>query len=248
MKIRNFTKLICAIGMMATMSQLALAEDSGSNPNNVVGLTKDLDDGAISFLNAESYVAPDRLAAKQQQNQPNILWLTSEDNGISWVSCYGGKNSKTPAIDQLAKEGFRYTHCFDNAAVCAPTRSTWITGMYAISNGTQPMRSRNNIPHDVIQYYPDLLRQSGYHCINRGKTDYNIGGRLDRACWDKDSTDWQGRQPGGMRLRAACRKSSIEGWDRSSSIQFPKSSWWARCVLGSFTTRTAKLVKLRAHR
>lgn len=196
MKIRNFTKLICAIGMMATMSQLALAEDSGSNPNNVVGLTKDLDDGAISFLNAESYVAPDRLAAKQQQNQPNILWLTSEDNGISWVSCYGGKNSKTPAIDQLAKEGFRYTHCFDNAAVCAPTRSTWITGMYAISNGTQPMRSRNNIPHDVIQYYPDLLRQSGYHCINRGKTDYNIGGRLDRACWDKDSTDWQGRQPG----------------------------------------------------
>jgi hypothetical protein len=37
-------------------------------------------------------------------------------------------------------DGFRYRYCFDNAAVCAPTRSCWITGMYGISNGTQPMR------------------------------------------------------------------------------------------------------------
>lgn len=116
--------------------------------------------------------------------RPNILWITSEDNGVSWVSCYGGTNAKTPAIDQLAKEGFRYLNCFDNAAVCAPTRSCWITGMYGISNGTQPMRSRNVIPHDKISYYPDLLRQVGYHTSNPSKTDYNIGGREDKDCWD----------------------------------------------------------------
>ncbi len=132
--------------------------------------------------------------------RPNILWLTSEDNGIFWVSCYGGTNCTTPAIDQLAKEGFRYTHCFDNAAVCAPTRSTWITGMYAISNGTQPMRSRNDIPHDKIPYYPDLLRKAGYHTSNHTKTDYNIGGRPDRECWDvmdrKIPYGWRERKPG----------------------------------------------------
>ena len=132
--------------------------------------------------------------------KPNILWLTSEDNGIFWMSCYGGTNCKTPNIDQLAKEGFRYTLCFDNAAVCAPTRSTWITGMYAISNGTQPMRSRNNIPHDVIKYYPDLLREAGYHTSNWIKTDYNIGGRPDRDCWDvmdrKTRYGWRERKPG----------------------------------------------------
>ncbi len=116
--------------------------------------------------------------------RPNILWITSEDNSISWVSCYGSKNVKTPAIDQLASEGFRYSHCFDNAAVCAPTRSLWITGMHAVSNGTQPMRSRNVIPHDVIKYYPDLLRSAGYHTSNPGKTDYNLGGRDDKDCWD----------------------------------------------------------------
>jgi len=132
--------------------------------------------------------------------RPNILWLTSEDNGISWVSCYGGVNCKTPNIDGLAGEGFRYTHCFDNAAVCAPTRSTWITGMYAISNGTQPMRSRNDIPHDVIKYYPDLLSKAGYHTSNWTKTDYNIGGRPDKECWDlldrKKRFAWRDRKPG----------------------------------------------------
>jgi len=116
-------------------------------------------------------------------DRPNILWITSEDNSISWVSCYGSKNAKTPNIDQLAREGFRYLHCFDNAAVCAPTRSTWITGHYAISIGTQPMRSRYQIPHDKIPYYPDLLRKAGYHVANGGKTDYNIGGRDDKEVW-----------------------------------------------------------------
>lgn len=134
--------------------------------------------------------------------QPNILWITSEDNGIKWVSCYGGTNANTPAIDQLAAEGFRYTHCFDNAAVCAPTRSCWITGMYGISNGTQPMRSRNLIPHDKIKYYPDLLKAAGYHTSNPGKTDYNIGGREDKQCWDykggkkKSQYGWRERKPG----------------------------------------------------
>ena len=131
----------------------------------------------LAFASLHSVLAVDK-------DRPNILWITSEDNGVSWISCYGGTNAQTPAIDQLAKEGFRYLHCFDNAAVCAPTRSCWITGMYGISNGTQPMRSRNEIPHDKIKYYPDLLRARGYHTSNPTKTDYNIGGRPDKDCWD----------------------------------------------------------------
>ena len=128
-------------------------------------------------------------------DKPNILWITSEDNSIQWVGCYGAENCKTPNLDQLAREGFRYTHCFDNAAVCAPTRSTWITGLYAISMGTQPMRSRYAIPHDRIPYYPDQLRKAGYHIGNGGKTDYNIGSRPDNDCWQGGGS-WEKRQPG----------------------------------------------------
>jgi arylsulfatase A-like enzyme len=133
------------------------------------------------------------------EERPNILWITSEDNGISWVSCYGGTNAQTPNIDKLASEGFRYLNCFDNAAVCAPTRSCWITGMYGVSNGTQPMRSRNEIPHKQIFYYPDLLNKAGYHTSNPGKTDYNIGGREDKEPWDLGKGvkyGWRKREPG----------------------------------------------------
>ena len=43
-----------------------------------------------------SVIMTSLLAAVQAAEQPNILWLTSEDNGISWVGCYGGTNCKTP--------------------------------------------------------------------------------------------------------------------------------------------------------
>lgn len=123
-------------------------------------------------------------ATGKAQDQPNILWLTSEDNNIDWVGCYGNPHAETPNIDQLAREGFQYMHCYANAPVCAPMRSTWITGMLSISTGTFPMRSRYEIPHDRIKYYPDHLKDTGYYVGNDSKTDYNIGGRLDGDCWD----------------------------------------------------------------
>lgn len=125
-------------------------------------------------------------------DRPNILWITSEDNNVNWVGCYGNKWVETPHIDGLAAEGFRYTEVYANAPVCAPSRSTWITGMYAVTTGTQPMRSRNAIPHDVIPYYPDLLRAVGYYVGNDNKTDYNIGGREDSSCWDNPKeVNWE---------------------------------------------------------
>lgn len=125
------------------------------------------------------------------QSRPNILWLTSEDNSTEWVGCYGNPHAQTPNLDQLAKDGFQYMHAYANAPVCAPSRSTWITGMLSISNGTFPMRSRYEIPHDRIQYYPDHLKANGYFVGNDAKTDYNIGGRDDSDCWDNaKKVDW----------------------------------------------------------
>ena len=126
--------------------------------------------------------------------KPNILWITSEDNSIEWISCYGSKNAKTPNIDQLAKEGFRYLYCFDNGAVCAPTRSSWITGMHSISNGTQPMRSGFEIPA-TISFYNELLQKAGYYTSNCSKTDYNLRGpkgRNPKEFWDYSGGDYAG--------------------------------------------------------
>ena len=123
-------------------------------------------------------------AIGKPNDRPNILWLTCEDNNVFWVGCYGNPYAETPNIDRLATEGFQYMHAYANAPVCAPSRSTWITGMLSISNGTFPMRSRYEIPHDRIKYYPDYLKANGYYVGNDKKTDYNIGGRKDSDCWD----------------------------------------------------------------
>jgi arylsulfatase A-like enzyme len=140
---------------------------------------------AIAF----SCLLPGRSFAEKKP--PNILWLTSEDNNVDWVGCYGNPHADTPNIDKLATEGFQYMHCYANAPVCAPSRCTWITGIHAVSMGTHPMRSRYDIPHDRIPYYPDLLKKAGYYTSNVKKTDYNIGGRGDNDCWDSMDLDWE---------------------------------------------------------
>jgi N-sulfoglucosamine sulfohydrolase len=138
-------------------------------------------------------IATSNVVAKEE-TRPNILWITSEDNSISWVSCYGSENAKTPNIDKLATEGFRYTSCFDNAAVCAPTRYTWLTGMHAISCGTQEMRSKAEIPKDVV-YYNKQLKKAGYHASNWKKTDYNLSSSDNPGkYWDTDR--WTQRKEG----------------------------------------------------
>ena len=62
--------------------------------------------------------------------RPNILWLVSEDND-TFLGCYGDPLARTPTLDRLAREGVLYEHCFAGP-VCAPSRFTLITGMYAV--------------------------------------------------------------------------------------------------------------------
>ena len=57
---------------------------------------------------------------------PNILWLTSEDNGPH-LGCYGDKYADTPNLDALAAKGMIYTRAISNAPVCAPARTTIIS-------------------------------------------------------------------------------------------------------------------------
>ncbi len=132
--------------------------------------------------------------------RPNILWITSEDNG-QYLGCYGDPVARTPNLDRLAKNSTRYLNCFSNAAVCAPARQTLISGMYATSLGGQHMRSDVRFPAGV-RYFPKYLRDAGYYTSNNSKTDYN-GGPADRhgameAAWDESGkkAHWRKRPHG----------------------------------------------------
>ena len=133
-------------------------------------------------LGAGALALHGRSAAARPGDRPNILWIVSEDNS-PLLGCYGDKFATTPNFDKFATQGILYENALANTPVCAPARSTILTGMYACSMGTHHMRSRYRIP-SFIKPYPDYLRAAGYWCTNHSKTDYNIA-MNDRKPWDQ---------------------------------------------------------------
>ena len=128
--------------------------------------------------------------------RPNILWLVSEDNN-PFLGCYGYTLARTPALDRLASEGVLYENCFSQAPVCAPSRFTLITGMYATSCGpAEHMRAQGKMPAN-LRGFPAYLRDAGYYCTNNAKTDYNAP--IDtKDTWDESSNKahWRNRPRG----------------------------------------------------
>lgn len=62
---------------------------------------------------------------------PNIIYIYADDMGYGELGCYGQQKIKTPNIDQLAKEGIRFTQHYTGAPVCAPARAMLMTGKHS---------------------------------------------------------------------------------------------------------------------
>jgi hypothetical protein len=111
------------------------------------------------------------IAGTSDAQRPNILWLVSEDND-TFLGCYGDPLARTPTLDKLASQGVLYERCFAQP-VCAPSRFTLISGMYAVAHGpAHHMRAQGKIP-SWLKGFPALLREAGYYTSNNAKTDYN---------------------------------------------------------------------------
>ncbi|MEN9575017.1 MAG: hypothetical protein RL514_2872 [Verrucomicrobiota bacterium] len=126
--------------------------------------------------------------------RPNILWLTSEDHGPQ-MGCYGDKFATTPNVDALAARGLRYRFAWSCAPVCAPARTTLISGLYPPSTGAEHMRSMVPLPKG-FKMYPQFLREAGYYCSNNSKEDYNLA--KPGQVWDESSgkAHWKNRAAG----------------------------------------------------
>ena len=143
---------------------------------------------------AGTVAAASIVSGADAQPRPNILWITSEDNGPQ-LGCYGDPYANTPNLDALAARGMMYTRAWSNAPVCAPARTCIITGTYAPSIGGENMRSGVPLP-EQIHLYPYYLRQAGYYCTNNSKTDYNL--TKETGVWDESSgkAHYNNRKPG----------------------------------------------------
>ena len=80
---------------------------------------------------------PAALLAKQGKGgegainlHPNILFILCDDMGYGDLACYGQPYIHTPHIDQMAREGMRFTQAYAGSPVSAPSRATLMTGQH----------------------------------------------------------------------------------------------------------------------
>ncbi len=141
-----------------------------------------------------SYLLLHPITTVPAADRPNILWISSEDNGPQ-LGCYGDRDANTPNLDALAKRSVIYRNCWSNAPVCAPARTTIITGMFCPSTGSEHMRSEVPLPSGM-QLFPQTLREAGYYCSNNVKEDYNV--TKPGKVWDESSNKahWRKRPAG----------------------------------------------------
>lgn len=142
---------------------------------------------------------------------PNILWLVAEDQSPDFFSMYGDSTISLPNLEALALDGVIFTNAYSPVPVCAPARSSIITGMYPTTLGTQNMRTHtpwnpDNQPQigvpsysplvpDGTLMFPQLLRKKGYYTSNGPKEDYNFQ-KLE-SVWDESSADAHWRKQEG---------------------------------------------------
>jgi arylsulfatase A len=103
---------------------------------------------------------------------PNILLIQADDLGYGDLSAYGQARFQTPALDRLAREGIRFTQYYAGSTVCAPSRTTLMTGLHT---GHAWIRGNGGMPggdvplrlEDVTM--AEVLRGAGYRTAVIGK-------------------------------------------------------------------------------
>lgn len=74
---------------------------------------------------------------EQESRRPNIIYILADDLGYGDLSSYGQQHFSTPNIDKLAEQGIKFTQHYSGSTVCAPSRSSLMTGLHT---GHTPIR------------------------------------------------------------------------------------------------------------
>ena len=107
-------------------------------------------------------------AAQPDRRRPNIVLIIVDDMGYHDLGCYGSQTIKTPNVDRMAAEGMRFTDAYSGATVCAPARSTLMTGYHL--GHTSVRGTSGGIPLlDEDLTVAEVLKKVGYATGGFGK-------------------------------------------------------------------------------
>ena len=119
----------------------------------------------IFFAFLSLWVTP--LKADTQAAKPlNIVLLYADDWRYDTLGCAGNPVVQTPHLDQLAREGFRFTRNCVTTSICGVSRATLFTGQWMSHHGNKAFEMFET---PWSQTYPGLLRAGGYHVGHVGK-------------------------------------------------------------------------------
>ena len=111
------------------------------------------------------------------EQNPNIIFIYSDDLGIGDLSCYGATRINTPNIDRLAAQGTRFTNAYATSATSTPSRFGMLTGMYPWrqkNTGIAPGNSELIIDTACVTM-ADMLQRAGYATGVVGKWHLGLG-------------------------------------------------------------------------
>ena len=102
-----------------------------------------------------------------QDRPPNILLAISDDQSYIHAGPYRFAPVRTPALDQLAKEGILFTNAFSASPMCTVARASLLTGRNPWQNG-EAGQHNSHYPAALVSYV-DLLEEAGYAVGLTGK-------------------------------------------------------------------------------
>jgi uncharacterized sulfatase len=118
-------------------------------------------------------------AADASKQKPNILLIYTDDHGWADLAAQGvDKDIRTPHLDQLAKEGVRFTRGYVTAPQCVPSRAGVITGRYQQRFGVE---DNNKGPLPLVELtIAERLKSAGYFSGWVGKCHLDVSGEKGR--------------------------------------------------------------------
>jgi arylsulfatase A-like enzyme len=125
------------------------------------------------------------LSAQSKQGTPNIIFIMADDLGYGDLGCYGQKTIRTPNLDQMAKEGAKFSQFYAGSTVCAPSRCALMTGKHmghAFVRGNKELPLREN---DMT--LGKLMKKQGYVTGMYGKWGLGLednSGSPEKQGWD----------------------------------------------------------------
>ena len=111
--------------------------------------------------------------AKTVTQKPNIIYILVDDLGYGDLSCYGQKRYQTPHIDRMAREGMLFTQHYAGCTVCAPSRSSLMTGLttgHTPIRGNKEWKPEGQWPLRAESFtIAEMLKKAGYVTGGFGK-------------------------------------------------------------------------------